>query len=120
VNAGNAIALAAFSCLFYQAGQTQESQQEWFYVTQGVTAAILFVYAARKAKPGIAVAALWWGAFEEAQVAACGIGGYGIPVPVGSGLCVERFGMTPYYVGFVLSVIYLWTCYANQNRCARR
>lgn len=114
-----AVALAIFASYFYMLADTPVLRQEWFYVTQGMTCSVLAGYAARKTSHAVAGMALWWLCVEEAQVAVCGIGSYGIPVPAASGLCVERFGPISYAVGMSICVAYLiWkhTCSTRNGR----
>lgn len=82
----------------------------WFYIFRGVEGALLFyLLSATFAGPSkwIGAAACWLGMWEETQTAVCGAASiYSGPVPLWSGLCLERFGPG---IAIILGAIALWT-----------
>ena len=53
----------------------------------------------------LARAILTWTGWEAAQVAVCSIGAWGLTVPMGSGLCLERYGYAPTLVLAAVSLL---------------
>ena len=98
--------------------------REAHYVAQGFVACIAFVAWARRAGHWLASGALWWAAWEELQVAICGIGSTGIDVPLGSGLCLVRAGALPYQLAASASIatlgVLLWNPRAYQSISSAR
>ena len=76
----------------YRLAGSVAGEREWWYVSQGFGMCFLSVFAALRVPSGIAAASLWWLAAEQAQVALCGIGSYGIEVQPGNGLCTTLYG----------------------------
>jgi len=79
-----------------------------FYVLRGIEGALLFAIIGASSKSMIMSAACWLGVFEESQTAVCGMTGYGIEVPLASGLCIEQYGYWPYAVVAASAITYLW------------
>lgn len=111
-----AATLVILSAWLYRWIGSIEAQREVFYVTQGATAAILFAFAARQATSAAAAMLLAYGAWEELQVAVCGVGSYGIEVPLTSGLCVVQYGVVPYAIIAAAAITYLWSRHARKTR----
>lgn len=91
-----ALLLVALCGLLPERAPTSAEASAWHYVAQGIVACALFALGASRARRATTAAVLWWGAFEELQIAACGIGSYGVAVPAGGRLCIERYGAAPY------------------------
>jgi len=104
-----AFCLAIFSGCAYLMAHTPELRSELHYVTQGASLAVLAGWLALHGVAcRLARVMLWWIVWEQSQVAFCGIAGYGIPVPLGSGLCAVRWGEYPYLIGCLIALYYLW------------
>lgn len=118
MNAWQAATLCILSSWFYRYADTPELRGEVFYVTQGVVACWLFLHAAKGSRK-IAALLLVYAAWEECQVAVCGIGSWGIHVPALGGLCVSRFGVWPYAALASAAIVYLWRKHARPNKHQR-
>jgi len=107
--AAAAFCLAIFSGCAYLTAESPAMRSELHYVTQGASLALAAGWLAMSAVTcRIAQIMLWWIVWEQSQVAFCGIASYGIPVPIGSGLCAVRWGEYPYLVGCCIAIYYLW------------
>lgn len=100
-----ALALWWLSACAYLLASTPDARAEAHYVTSGAALALMFGGAAWQARHRIARLLWAWAAWEQLQVAACGVRGYGVPVPLGSGLCVEQYGHWPAVALVAVSII---------------
>lgn len=113
-----ALLVFAVAVGLYQVGGTPELRGELHYITQGaVIAYLLFRELTRNPSPFVRLV-LVLGVVEELQVSLCGIGSWGIIVPAGSGLCVEKYGVWPYAITATCSVLYLMWAYRATLRNA--
>lgn len=92
---------------FFASGPAEAS---WaFYVLRGIEGAALFFLVSRTVNTPVALIACWLGVFEESQTAVCGVTASGESlVPLWSGLCLQQFGIAPYFAMAVIATGYLW------------
>lgn len=100
-----ALALWWLSACAYLLADSPQARAEAHYVTSGAALALLFAACAWGARSVVARVLWCWAAWEQLQVAACGVGAYGISVPLGSGLCLERYGHGPALVLVAVSIL---------------
>lgn len=110
LEAAAALLIGVLASVAYLATGTPEARQVWHYVTSGAALMACAVWLAIVVRSPLARVGLCWLAWEQMQVAVCGIGSYGLTVPMGiSGLCVARYGVAPYLVTVALAILYLWS-----------
>lgn len=112
-----AIALAVLANGAYLLAGTPESRQEWHYVTSGASLAIAAIWLAIRLRNPFAAIGLGWLAWEQTQVAVCGIGGYDIVVPMDvSGLCAYRYGTTAYLIACACAIMLAFAVIWSRSR----
>ena len=82
-----------------------ELRAEWQLVLLAASLAAACGWLFATVRAPLARAILAWTGWETAQVAACSIGAWGLVVPMGSGLCLERFGYAPSLVLVAASLL---------------
>lgn len=111
------VALALLANAAYLLADTPESRHAWHYVTSGAALAIAAVWLAVRLRNPFASVGLAWLAWEQAQVAACGVGGYGLVVPIDvSGLCAYRYGATAYLIGCACAIMAAFVVIWSRSR----
>lgn len=98
----------------YEWTASTPNEAAWhFYCLRGVEGVILCVLllpvfqAMRGWRKIVGVFAVLLGAFEEGQTTFCGYMGMGLNVPLGSSLCVERFGVIWYWAAIAFIFVIL-------------
>lgn len=110
LEAAAALLIGVLASVAYLAAGTPESRQVWHYVTSGAALMLAALWLAIVVRSPLARVGLCWLAWEQLQVAVCGVGSYGLSVPLNvTGLCVARFGVTPYLITVALAILYLWS-----------
>lgn len=82
-----------------------ELRAEWQLVLLAASLAVACGWLCAFVRSPIGRVMLAWAAWEAAQVAACSIGAWGLVVPMGSGLCLERYGYGPTLVLVAASLL---------------
>ena len=110
------MALAVLACAGYLLAPP-ETRHAWHYVTSGASLCIAAVWLIVVLRNPFASVGLAWLAWEQAQVAVCGVGGYELVVPVEvSGLCAYRYGTTAYLVGCACAIMIAFAVIWSRNR----
>lgn len=87
-----------------------ELRAEWQLVLLAASLAAACGWLFCAVRSPIARVLLAWAAWEAGQMAVCSIGSWGLVVPVGSGLCLERYGYGPTLVLVAASLLIVhWT-----------
>lgn len=116
-----ALALALLANVAYLAASKGPPQQEWHYVTSGAALCWAALLLLRQAKNPYAAVGFAWLAWEQAQVAVCGIGSYGLQVPSNfSGLCAVQYGRGAYLIGSAVVVIAAFVYIGRRSRGNRQ
>lgn len=105
--AAAAMLIAVLASVAYLAAGTPEARAEWHYVTSGAALMCCAVWLMMTVRSPVAKVGLAWLAWEQLQVAACGIDSYGLDVPMGSGLCAVQYGNGPYLLALALALMCL-------------
>ena len=106
MSAALAFALAILANVVYLAASPGEGQQVAHYVTSGAALCVAAVWLCVTVRSPVARIAFAWLAWEQAQVAICGIGSYGIMVGADvSGLCAAQYGRDAYLAGAATAII---------------
>lgn len=93
------------------------ARQMWNYVTSGLGLAIGSVWLIAVLRNPFASVGLAWIAWEQAQVAVCGVYSYELPVPMNvSGLCAYRYGTTAYLIGCACAIMAAFAVIWSRNR----